>query len=264
MINDYKNESYLEHLKNREQRICDACNNFLETNDLFRNITEVAIMLSNLCNYATIHKRCPASCTRRQEIVSGDHVRMVLKELADIDYSGIICFHIYNEPTMDPRLFMFIKETKEMLPKSNVMMYTNGIYLNKSMMNEFHEIGMDIISATAYGEEEFDRLIKLDIGIPYHVIHGNLDDRMDYYDRDYTIKPPIEVCRSLLVQIPIYSDGELGLCCLDYKHPYKMGNVFESGLKTVLSEKKVIDFQRALLSGDRSSYPICDRCGWAQ
>ena len=260
----YENDEMIEYNESANQAYEINLKEYQKTNDLYHNTLEVAIMLSNLCNYASIHQRCPANCIKTKEIMPKDKVCQIMDELGDSGYKGSICFHIYNEPTMDPRLFMFIKYAKNKMPTCKVRIYSNGYYLNKMMTDEFHDIGADALVTTGYGIEEYERLIDIGVEYPYSVVWGNLDERMDWYNREntgggvYTAK-----CSSLLKQVCIYSNGEIGTCCLDYKTPYRLGNIFESSLKEVLNNRKVIGFQNELLRGDRSRFPICGNCHWS-
>lgn len=254
---EYQNEKNAEILKNKEK--------FLQTKDLFGNITEVAIMLSNLCNYATIHSKCPASCIKEKQIMPSRTVYKIIDELAVNKFHGTVCFHIYNEPLIDPRLFMFIQYMKNTMPLAKAKVYSNGYYLNQIMLEELEEIGTDILNTTGYGKDEYERLIKLgaESNMAFSVIYGNLDDRMDYYMKKNTANAVSnDICDTYLFQIPIYVTGDIGTCCLDYMHPYELGNVNQCSLKECLRNSKVIDFQTRLLKGDRTEFPICSNCNW--
>lgn len=254
---EYQNEKNAEILKNKE--------NFLQTEDLFGNITEVAIMLSNLCNYAAIHPKCPASCIKEKQIMPSKTVYKILDELAMNDFHGTLCFHIYNEPLIDPRLFMFIQYVKKSMPGAKVKVYSNGYYLNQIMLEELGEVGTDILNTTGYGKDEYERMIELgaESDMAFSVIYGVLDDRMDYYTKKNTAGAiSDDVCDTYLFQIPIFVTGDIGTCCLDYMHPYELGNVSQYSLEECLRSRKIIDFQMRLLKGDRTDFPICSNCNW--
>lgn len=257
----YENDEMIKYNEETRKAYEISVKNYKKTNDIYHNTLEVAIMLSNLCNYAMLHRRCPANCIKAKEIMPGNKVYQIMDELADSDYKGSICFHIYNEPTIDPRLFMFIQYAKNKMPNCKVRIYSNGYYLNKMMTEEFYDIGTDVLVTTGYGMEEYKRLIDIGVKYPFSVVWGNLDERMDWYMEE-NIKEEIynPICSSFLKQVCIYSNGEIGACCFDYKTPYRLGNVFEYSLKEVLENRKVIEFQNELLSGNRSRFSICKNC----
>jgi len=252
--------------KKYEKEIEKAINIFNKYGEI-RYISRISFMLSNLCNYAFCHRKCPTSRVKanEKEILSTEYIVKTLMELKNFNFfeEGVIAFHIYNEPTMDPRLFMLIEKAKEILPKANIFIYTNGYYLNEDMMREYENIGIAAMSVTAYNNSEYDRLSQLKTSIPYNVLRGLLDNRMDNYNLESPIKESKLICRSFLSEVCIYSDGKLGLCCLDYLHPYGLGNIKERSLIDILKSKKVTNFTKELLSNNRTA-AICKRCGWAR
>lgn len=257
----YKNKEYIKYFHCKKEKIRIGINHFLQTDDLFMNINEVAIMLSNLCNYANIHKKCPASCVKEKEILPSEVFFKIIDELAIVQFSGTICFHVYNEPLIDPRLFWFIEYVKRVLPRAMVEVYSNGYYLNNQMVRELKSIGADILIVTAYGEQEHDRLMDMSVDLAYYVLFGNLDERLEHYEeREKAVIT--EVCRTYFTQVSIFSNGDIGTCCLDYLHAYEIGNVCKESLRDILNSECAITFQKELLKGNRSIYAVCKNCNW--
>ncbi len=257
----YMNGKYIEYCQDKKTKIDMGVLRFLQTGELFENIHEVAIMLSNLCNYAGVHKECPASCVKQKEILASETVFKVVDELASIQFAGTVCFHVYNEPLIDPRLFWFIEYVKRVLPASLVEVYSNGYYLNTQMVIELQEIGADILVVTGYGEAEYNRLIDMDVDMAYYVLFGNLDERLEHYIER---KEPVlsDICRTYLTQVPIFSNGDIGVCCLDYLHQYGLGNICHKSLRDILNSEHIVTLQRELLHGNRSMYALCKNCTW--
>lgn len=259
----YENEAMIERIE--EERLIQEkhLQDYLKTKDLYHNIFEVAIMLSNLCNYAILHPQCPANHVKKKEIMPGGKVYQILDELADDGYEGSICFHIYNEPTIDPRLFIFIQYAKKRMPDCKIRVYSNGYYLNQMMIEEFHDIGADIFTTTGYGVDEYERLIDLNVKYPFSVVWGRLDERLDWYKEENAEQGLMNPrCYTFLNQVCIYSNGEIGTCCLDYETPYKLGNIFEMSLKEILGRRELVAFQDELISGNRSRFSLCCNCHW--
>lgn len=259
----YENRAMIEYIEEERQIQKKHLQDYLITKDLYHNMSEVAIMLSNLCNYAILHPQCPANHVKKKEIMPGSKVYQIMDELADDGYEGGICFHIYNEPTIDPRLFMFIQYAKKRMPGCKIRVYSNGYYLNHMMIEEFHDIGADIFTTTGYGVDEYERLVDLDVKYPFSVVWGNLDERLDWYKEENAEQSLINPgCYTLLNQVCIYSNGEIGTCCLDYETPYKLGNIFEMSLKEILGRRELVMFQDELISGNRSRFSLCRNCHW--
>lgn len=263
--NYYENDEMIVFNKNKEMVLKRNEEEFEKTGNIFGNFEEIAIMLSNLCNYSLLHPQCPASKIEKKEILSSKIVYKLLDELSNIGFNGGVCFHIYNEPTIDPRLFKFIEYAKRVMPKCTVRLYSNGYYLNQLMIDEYIEAGVGAINTTGYGKMEFDRLTSYNASIPYSVLFGNLDERLNYYNENEKDNLFIgEKCRTFLNQICVYSNGDIGLCCLDYKHPYGFGNVENESLESILSSKKIVELQSRLLEGNRSDCSLCRNCGWSR
>lgn len=256
----YSNDKWIQYSRKKQNRVIENAKVFQEGTELSRCITEVAIMISNLCNYASVHEKCPASLVKEKKIMSIKQIKMILSELKIIGFKGTICFHIYNDPMNDPRLFSILEYVKKELPDVVTEIYTNGYYLNQTICNEMQEGLVDILIVTGYGIQEYERILSLNVDIPFHVLYGHLDDRLENYDSDDNGEEGC--CYSLISQVPIYVNGDLGLCCLDYKHDSNLGNVFEQGLINTLNENKVCEFQKSLLRGERGLYPLCKRCDW--
>lgn len=259
----YDNDAMIQYNEKEKEIQQKHLQSYLKTKDLYHNISEVAIMLSNLCNYAGLHSQCPAHYIKKREIMPGNKVYQIMEELSQNGYEGSICFHIYNEPTIDPRLFMFINYAKKKMPNCRIRIYSNGYYLNQMMVEEFHDIGADVFNTTGYGVNEYERLIDMDIRYPLNVVWGQLDERLDWYSEENTGQKLVNPsCYTFVDQVCIYSNGEIGTCCLDYKTPYKLGNVFETPLKEILERKELIAFQDELICGNRSKFPLCRNCHW--
>ncbi len=259
----YENEEMVAYMEKERQIQEKHLQNYLKTKDIYHNISEVAIMLSNLCNYAILHTQCPAHHVKKKEIMPGSKVYQILDELAEDGYEGSICFHIYNEPTIDPRLFMFIQYAKKRMPNCRIRVYSNGYYLNQTMVEEFRDVGADVLTTTGYGVEEYERLVDLNVTYPFSVVWGHLDERLDWYQGENAEQKLVNSgCYTFLNQLCIYSNGEIGTCCLDYKTPYQLGNVFERSLKETLGEKELIAFQDELINGNRSRCSLCSNCHW--
>lgn len=258
----YSNDMYYLYYHELMKQRDESVEKLKKTGQLFENIVEIAIMLSNLCNYASIHTRCPASLVKHKEIISAKNVYCVLDELSSIDFCGTICFHVYNEPLIDPRLCVFMKYAKERIPRCKIRLYSNGYYLNQTLLDDLVSFGMDALCVTGYGKKEYLRLISLNVEIPYMVLFGNLDERIDYYIDAKEAKLAGVPCRTFITQTTIYPNGDVGLCCLDYKHKYELGNINNSSLRECLNNDRTISVQNRLLKGDRSEFNLCMNCVW--
>ena len=71
-------------------------------------------------------------------------------------------------------------------------------------------------------------------------------------------------CATLVETIPIFFNGDVGLCCLDPFCDYKMGNVFETSVNEVWNGAGFEEMRKLHLEGRWDEIPICKNCdSWA-
>lgn len=257
----YCNSSYIVYKKSKQMRVENNIAKFLNGEQMSKCITEVAIELSNLCNYACFHKKCPASKIDEKIIMPLSDIKEIIEQLVRMDFKGTICFQIYNEPLIDPRLFLIIEYVKKKLADVKVLLYTNGYYLTNSLVKDIQSGFGDIIVATAYGEEEFIRLINLNISIPYYVLWGNLDNRLLWQKELKKSKCNVP-CISLFSQLPIWANGDVGLCCIDCFQKAVLGNIREVSLQEIINDIEIRKYMESLLQGRRQEVKYCSICEW--
>ena len=80
---------------------------------------------------------------------------MVLRQLAEIDYAGIISYGRYNEPLADKTILDRLSQAREICPKALLHTNTNGDYLTTSYLEELYDNGLRSINIQVYlGEQE--------------------------------------------------------------------------------------------------------------
>lgn len=258
----FYNSGYAEYESKKRKRVNTNIAKFKNGEKMSACITEIAIELSNLCNYACIHAKCPAAHIKEKSIMPLTDIKAIIGQLCEIDFRGTICFQIYNEPMIDPRLFLIMEYIKQTLvANAEILVYTNGYYLTDSLVKDLQSGFADIIVATGYGKEEFERLINLNIEIPYYVLWGDLDDRLEW-DADQKERENQIPCDSLFWQVPIWVNGDVGLCCLDYLQKVRYGNIKEKRLEDILDAWEVRKDMECLLCGNRKEVSYCASCDW--
>jgi len=256
----YCNGAFVKYKDEKRQKIQTNITKFSEGRALSECIIEVAIELSNLCNYACLHKKCPASQINEKKVMPLDDIDKIIDALYDIDFTGTIHFQIYNEPLMDPRLFYIINRIKDKLKDVKILVYTNGYYLTESVANDLQDGFADIIVATGYNQSEFSRLINLKIDVPFSVLWGALDDRLIWAEGN---KEACDVpCASLFSLTPIWVNCDVGLCCMDCHQRVTFGNIKEQSLREILNSAELREIMNKLISGNRKAVRSCLSCDW--
>jgi len=244
------------------QKIENECKELEIPEDIKRNpfsrTKRVAFELSNLCNYSKIHIKCPLSLTQEPKILPASIVYNVLDSLKRYNFEGEIAFHNYNEPLIDPRLFKFIEYARQVCPKSRICICTNGFYFTQTLADELVESGVTNINISVYSKKEMERLSKIHLKIAFRLSPICL---FDYVIPIYN-SPKINnkrTCSAPLNEVIISKDGEVVLCCLDWKKVYTFGSLKDQKLEDILKDPKIYYIYQRLKKGDRF-LNICSRC----
>lgn len=123
----YKMNKKLENLSN----LVSLIPNFIE------------IETSTFCNRNC--PWCPNSKYRRnkyKKYISKKLFTKIIEDLKEIEYSGQISLHNYNEPLLDPYLFDHIDLIIKKLPETKIIIFTNGDFLNEDIYNKLKKHGV--------------------------------------------------------------------------------------------------------------------------
>lgn len=182
VLRRFKDRQY--QTKNAESHVSNVSRPSVKVGDedLFKNTYRVSIELSNRCNYAKIHKKCPLNLVDEPIILPAKIVFDILDTLDRYNFQGEIAFHNYNEPLIDPRLFKFIEYARQGFPQREIYICTNGFYLNQTLLDELVESGVSNVRVSAYSKREYQRLSQIKAQIPLSVEMTSLDDRLKLYE----------------------------------------------------------------------------------
>jgi radical SAM protein with 4Fe4S-binding SPASM domain len=99
----------------------------LSRGEQVRLFNGLAIEIASKCNRTCYF--CPNGYNQREDVfMLEETVSRLLEELSRLKYSGRIEWYIYNEPTRDERLKMFIRWARVQVPRACQMINTNGDY----------------------------------------------------------------------------------------------------------------------------------------
>lgn len=247
----YSNKSQVDNLKESE----------IDAKLSLSNLKRISFEISNVCNLAGIHKLCPINQHKEKNFLSSEIVEKTIDELAFVDYKGIISFHIYNEPLMDPRLIWFIRYAKTKCPNSTVYILTNGQNLNQELVDELQKAGVGLLVVSAYSVNEFNRVKHLKAKIPFKVFKAILDARMDMYEK--TPMDLAKTCIPFLRDLSVNCFGDVVICCLDWRRKHIFGNLCKESLNEIFNKHEVIQVHSDLLNGERNLH-LCRRCDWTR
>lgn len=197
----------------------------------------VAIELSNICPLASVHTQCPLSVRTEIVILPTATVLSILTQLGEMDFSGSVAFHRYNEPLADPRLFLFLFYRGLNCPKATSYICTSGgDFLRPNIIQDLYEMGVTAINISA--DARWAGLLGMYEAEPV-----------------YSTKP----CLAPLASVEITNAGNVGLCCKDWKDQHAFGNLKDHTLAEILLSDEVQETYRRLSEGDRF-LDLCSRC----
>ena len=214
-------------------------------------IKSVRFELSGRCQYKEKHKSFCPSLRMHDAFLSSKVILKVMRFLGR-SFDGEVGFHNYNEPLIDPRLFLLITQIKEISPDCLISVWTNGENLCRELALEAFDAGVGEIILTAY-DAESETLYGDMKRIKVYPVH--LDDRLNNYSRDkqHNSIP----CNAPFGQLIINRFGQIALCCMDWKYSMIFGNLNRQDIEDCLPG--MFDVYQNLISGKRV-YDVCSRC----
>jgi len=226
-----------------------------------KHTSRVTFELSNRCNYAYMHKACPAHGVVDPVILPEAIVRRVLAYLGAEGYRRGLAWHNYSEPLIDARLFMFLDVARELMPGVEQYILSNGFMLGQGLLDELGAHGVTHVRVTTYSEAEHERCHALIA--PPGMICGldrrkELDSRLDDYERKPRNRK--QPCFEPLESCVIRATGHVALCCRDWANQHALGNLHAETLEEVLRKKETLAVWEQNRHGKRV-LELCRRCG---
>lgn len=227
----------------------------------------VGIETSSYCNRKCGY--CPNSNVKRQQGDMEENIfYKIIDELAEIKFTGLVSPEFFNEPLLDKRLLDFIKYTRLRLPKSEILLFTNGDYLNFEMFSALIDAGVTKFRVSEHsstqGETIKNTLQKAQTTgliqyIDYVVFHNN---------------PRLLMNRGGLVNVPVLNKrpwcnyvnnmainwkGDATICCQDYLGEYIFGSIKHESVVDIWN-KPFYKETRTKVSCGLFELEICKRC----
>lgn len=194
----------------------------------------------------------------------------ILDQLVEIDFRGRVSPVFYNEPLMDPRLARLMNEAKTKLPKSTIVVFTNGSLLTKENIEELVESGVDTLLVSQYtqnlraDEKSYVAATDgLDPKYKRHIRYRVLGDE-DWLSTSGGLVPvekPVTKSRCMQASLSCVVDfrGNVVLCCNDYYGEHTFGNVNDEHLLDIWNKPAFKKLRRELRHGD-FQLEICKAC----
>ena len=129
--------------------------NPIEQRLLFKSfVKRVVIETSSFCNRRC--RFCPNADGSRlgeQKMMAPEAFSAVLDDLAEIDFDGLILFHLYNEPLANASIFDEVAQARAKLPKCRLHFNTNGDYIRHGTLAKLARAGLSSLHVSIYGPD---------------------------------------------------------------------------------------------------------------
>jgi hypothetical protein len=253
----------------------------------FAEVRRIAFELSNRCVLAEKHLKCPAHLKIHDAVrnLPARAVQGVLEEFRKNvpSFAGFLYFHLYNEPTADPRLMEFVRLASRSLPRALIQITTNGWNYDQTIHDELKAAGVRAVRFSVYSRHDYERLAKISangVRITFSTTPKDAAKNPEFWKADEDaawrhvlrsdipsvygdapISPVIGRCLAPYRELCVTSSGDVGLCCMDWKRSVTFGNVLEAGvtISSILHSPPMENAYLNLREG-RRIFPVCRRC----
>lgn len=239
----------------------------IESKDYFSTIE---IEINHACNMSCSY--CPNSVTERMEKghMSRPLFELIITQLQEIGFKGVMSFSFYNEPTLSSCLNEFIEIACAQLQGVFIKLYSNGSLLTidrfqslkKSGVGQFvitkHENVENFIFQNAFDQLSHDEKKSVVLQSYKDLNLTNRGGVLKHItsERDLNFLP----CHIPNKMLTITLEGNVIPCFEDFHQVNSMGNVKEQTIKQIWNSKKYIDFRNQLKMGMRHKNKVCKNC----
>jgi len=245
------------------------------------------------CDFCAIH------CLPSEIVFMPDDIILkTAQELAAFDPLRIE-LAMRGEPTLHPKWIEYVKILRDHLPKSSIMLCTNGIKLTPKKVEQFWEAGGNVAYIDCYDGtylntwSEYLHLNPKDFYTdkcnPYHrkkpeekilllmddlgennrktqnrvIVNqaGNVSwDLVEKYGV-FPLKEPLEkVCVNPFREIVIHYDGKIPLCCRDWREKNILYHITKGNLEDYWYNDPELNKIRRMLKNKNRNHGICKVC----
>ena len=228
----------------------------------------VEIEVNSNCNRKCSY--CPNSKYERKEKgeMTTEVFYKIISQLEEINFSGRIAYHFYGEPLLCKNLIHFIKYTKEKLPETRGVLYSNGDFLDEEKAKQLFSAGLDRIVVTNHDGKEnaFERR--------YRQFPADIAEKVEYLQQEelhltnrggllkgvgIEVKPK-EICYVPTTLFVVTLLGNVVPCFEDYEQKHVMGNIMEQDIRDIWNQPEYIEFRQKLENGEREIDSMCRAC----
>ena len=257
-------------------------------------INHVQVQTISRCNRSCAF--CPSQkFPRKLEFMSLETYQRVLDELASIGFSGRFSPYLQGEPLLDKRLPELVAMARATLPRAKLLIQTNGDALTVETGLALFEAGLHKLIINCYDDQDqvsrMQSLVKemlrrqADLRfIKGRLVHMNRSERHGQIRREIAIEdktrwkadtadnwagnipgaltePLKKWCFRPFNQLYVHFNGDVVLCCCDWKGEVIFGNLTRESLPEAFSSPIATQYRQNLSKKNRKM-KLCDVCDY--
>ena len=222
------------------------------------------------CHFCPVNKHVD---TRNHQTMTEEMFDSILRQLAELNYTGHVNLYSNNEPFMDKRILSFMEKTKRALPNATKLIFTNGTLMS---MDDFKKalVFLDYILIDAYSmdyslepniAEIYDYCLENPdiVGDKVKIIKKRKDAVLSSRGGQAPNKGRVELknttCLLPFQQFVVRPDGGVSLCCNDALGKFTLGNVSNDKIIDIWRGELYQEIRETLASG-REHISLCSGC----
>lgn len=240
------------------------------TSDMF---DQISIETTTYCNRTCLY--CPNSVFDRgqkknEKLMKNELFRKIIDDLAKVEYRGAIYPYFYGEPLLDNRLVDFMSYAHKQLPRAELIVSTNGDFLNSEIMDKLYFSGVHSFWITLHGDQisegekrvkelmQYIKTNKRKIAILCQI----MNESTALSTRIGLVRPKIVRKDDFSCLAPLCIDykGDVLLCCHDYLGQSGIfGNAEKENIMDIW-KKSNFKIVRQKLSKQEYILDVCKKC----
>lgn len=238
--------------------------------------------LSGLCNRTCVFcpRVDPAIFPNRNEHIPLELYEKIMRELAELSYTGMINYAGFGEPLLTKRLDVLITMTKRHCPSARLEMVTNGDSATAERLRALFDAGLDTLLVSMYdGPEQlphFERM-REEAGLTneqlllrvrwlpaeqhFGIALSNRGGSVEIREAGVTrLSEPLKRrCHYPFYMVMVDYDGSLLLCPHDWGKKLVIGNLNQDRIVDLWDGDAMQQVRKRLAAADRDFAP-CDVC----
>jgi GTP 3',8-cyclase len=219
--------------------------------DMFNDVNiETTTLCNRRCDYCpnSIYDR---SLKQNEKLMSEAVFTKIIDDLKKIKFCGRLSPHLFGEPLLDKRMVKLMKYAHDNLPKTKLVIYTNGDLLSNKLLEDLYKAGVKNYVVALHGnglENEANSLRICNIKKQIHKSMKSIKiDLIKFHKNMYLsnrggLVKGHKVTDTMLCQyannpLVINYKGDVLLCCNDYFGKVVFGNIENESLLTIWNKE---------------------------